>query len=443
MAVRASNRKARQEQPPRAMQPLNELAVARSTLFPLEPASGSRRQGDYFAQSWGLVRPLLGFPLGKKLPASERLRDSSLTVLLPAGGREESVETIDTPHGGLVRGERQGGGNGPALHPAAVQIAGEGNIPGGDIWSGHALIPSGLPPQPARWGTCTRVTGRSCLLPPFSLVTSSGQSMIAKTVNRRRPPKARFLPHKEIPAPLPILCEPCSLLEFAALRLSPVYYGLGVPAGDGTAVVIIPGLLGMDLTLFELHGWLTRVGYRAYFSGMGLAADCPNVLAKKLTATIDRAYVETGQRVHLIGYSLGGIFARSAAVRMPGRIASVTTLGSPFRGLVVHPLVLTLGNLVRHRIRRRYPNPPQGCATSRCSCAFARSLRRKWPRSVAQTAIYTREDGLVDWRYCRTGDPKVDVEVGGTHLGLIFNSTTYLLIAERLAAVSGKRTAKP
>jgi hypothetical protein len=125
------------------------------------------------------------------------------------------------------------------------------------------------------------------------------------------------------------------------------------------------------------------------------------------------------------------------------RIASVTTLGSPFRGLVVHPLVLTLGNLVRHGIRKRYPKPPQECATSRCSCAFARSLRRKWPRSVAQTAIYTREDGMVDWHYCRAGDPEVDVEVCGTHLGLTFNSTTYLRIAERLASGTRKRAAKP
>jgi pimeloyl-ACP methyl ester carboxylesterase len=259
--------------------------------------------------------------------------------------------------------------------------------------------------------------------------------MATKAVNLQRPPKPPFLPHEEIPSPRPILSEPFSLLELALLRLSPVYYGLGVPAGDGTAVVIIPCLLGIDLSLVELHAWLTRVGYRAYFSGMGLAADCPNVLARNLAATVERAYVETGQRVHLVGHSLGGIFARSAAVRMPDRIASVTTLGSPFRGLVVHPLVLGVASLVRRRIRSRYPKAPQGCATSQCSCPFARSLRRKWPRSVAQTAIYTREDGVVDWRYCRTGDPKVDVEVCGTHLGLIVNSTTYLRIAERLATV--------
>jgi len=178
-------------------------------------------------------------------------------------------------------------------------------------------------------------------------------------------------------------------------------------------------------------------------SGMGFAADCPDLLSRKLTATIDRAYVETGQRVHLIGHSLGGIFARSAAVRMPDRVASVTTLASPFRGLVVHPLALTLGGLVRRHIRSRYPKAPRGCATSRCSCAFARSLRRQWPRSVAQTAIYTRADGIVDWRYCRTGKPTVDVEVCGTHLGLIYNSATYVCIAKRLAAVAGSRAARP
>lgn len=265
--------------------------------------------------------------------------------------------------------------------------------------------------------------------------------MVAKAINPERTPKVRFLPHEEIPSPVPILCEPCSLLEFATLRMSPVYYGLGVPAGDGRAVVIVPGFLGIDLILFELHAWLARIGYRAYFSGMGLAAECPDLLAQNLTATIERAYRETGRRAHVVGHSLGGIFARSAAVRMPNCIASVTTLGSPFRGLVAHPFVLTLADLMRRRIRKRQPKP-QECATSRCSCAFGRSLRRKWPRSVAQTAIYTRDDGIVDWRYCRTGDPNVDIEVGGTHIGLIFNPTAYLRVAERLAAPSRTRAAR-
>jgi pimeloyl-ACP methyl ester carboxylesterase len=245
--------------------------------------------------------------------------------------------------------------------------------------------------------------------------------------------KAPFLPHEEISAPLPIFCEPLSLLEFAALRLSPVYYGKGVPVGDGSPVVLIPGLLCMDLFLSELHTWLARIGYRPYFSGMDVVADCPNELAQRLAETIRQAYQDTGCRVHLIGHSLGGVFARSAAVQMAEHIASVITLGTPFRGLVMHGWVLALANLVRRNLRTQDGMLPENCATSQCACAFGRSLRRPWPKSVTQTAIYTREDGLVHWRYCLTGDPNADVEVHGTHVGLIFNSTAYMHIAQRLA----------
>jgi pimeloyl-ACP methyl ester carboxylesterase len=251
-------------------------------------------------------------------------------------------------------------------------------------------------------------------------------------MKRVSPAKARFLPHAEISSPLPIFCEPLSLLELAVLRLSPVYYGIGVPEGDGSAVVIIPGLLCTDVFLSELHVWLARIGYRPYFSGMDVVNHCPDLLARRLAATIDLAYKETGCRVHLIGHSLGGVFARSAAVRMSDRIASVITLGTPFRGLVMHGFVRSVANVVRREIRTRH-GLPENCATSQCTCAFGRSLRRQWPKSVTQTAIYTREDGLVHWRYCLTGDPKADVEVHGTHIGLIFNSNTYMHIAERLA----------
>jgi len=241
-----------------------------------------------------------------------------------------------------------------------------------------------------------------------------------------------FLPHGEVAHPAPILSEPLCVLEFLALRLSPAYYGETIPHGDGSAVVIIPGLLLMDFNLFELHAWLQRIGYRPYYSGMGVAADCPDRLSRQLDETIDRAYAETGRRVHLIGHSLGGIFARSAAVRRPKRIASVITLGSPYRGLVLHSLIIALSEAVRGWIRSSGLAIPRECATSRCSCAFGRSLGRPWPRSVRQTAVYTKCDGVVDWRYCLSGKPDVDVEVVGTHLGLPFNESVFEQIADRL-----------
>lgn len=55
------------------------------------------------------------------------------------------------------------------------------------------------------------------------------------------------------------------------------------------------------------------------------------------------------------------------------------------------------------------------------------------PGSVQQTAIYTKDDGIVDWTYCRTGDKGVDFEVPGTHIGMAFNSSVFTIIAQRLA----------
>lgn len=250
---------------------------------------------------------------------------------------------------------------------------------------------------------------------------------------RRAPEAQPFVPHGEVLHPTPIFSEPLCALEYLALRLSPEYCGSTLPRGDGSAVVIIPGLLGMDLHLFELHAWLRRIGYRPYYSGIGFAADCPDHLSRQLDETIDCAYAETGHPVHLIGHSLGGIFARSAAVRRPKLIASVITLGSPYRGLSVHSLILTISNAVRGWIRSARPEVPVHCASSRCHCAFGRSLGQRWPRSVRQTAVYTRCDGLVDWRYCLSGKPDVDVEVVGTHIGLPVNATVFGHIATRLA----------
>ena len=105
------------------------------------------------------------------------------------------------------------------------------------------------------------------------------------------------------------------------MRASPVYYGLGVPRGDRSAVISIPGFMGTDLYLQELHWWLRRIGYRSYLSDIGRNADCLDLLVNRLLATIEKAHAETGRVVHLIGHSLGGILALSAASLRPDVVA--------------------------------------------------------------------------------------------------------------------------
>lgn len=223
--------------------------------------------------------------------------------------------------------------------------------------------------------------------------------------------------------------------EMLLLHASPTYYGLGIPLGDDSAVILVPGFLGTDVYLTQLHSWLEKIGYRPYFSGIGVNAECPNILIQqRLAENIRKARQATGRKAHIIGHSLGGIIARSIASQRPDDFASVISLAAPFRGMVAHKTILRAAEAVRkHIIEEHGEAVLPTCYTARCTCNFLDSLRRKLPSGIVETAIYTRNDGIVDWHYCRTGNTENDFEVPGTHLGLAFNSSVYKIIADRLA----------
>jgi hypothetical protein len=234
---------------------------------------------------------------------------------------------------------------------------------------------------------------------------------------------------------LPIWREWLAGFDWVLLRTSTAYFGVGLPKGDGSAVVTVPGFLGTDTYLLELHYWLRRMGYRPYASKIGRNADCPNLLLSRLITTLERAHRETGRRVHLIGHSLGGVLARSAASHRPDLVASVVSLGAPFRGIRSHPVVLRTRDVVR-RFLSGLPSRqflPPGCYTGTCTCGFVEALDR-FPSDVRELAIFSRGDGVVDWRMCVTGDGSKDREVLGTHVGLAFNPFVYRALAEFFAA---------
>lgn len=236
-------------------------------------------------------------------------------------------------------------------------------------------------------------------------------------------------------AELPIWRELLAGIELGFLMISPVFQGYGVPHGDGSGVVLVPGFLGTDLYLTQFRAWLQRIGYRPFYSGIRLNAECPNLLIRlNLHAAIEKAYKSTRRKVHLIGHSLGGTMVRSVAAQMPTRIASVITLAAPIRGVVAHAAVLRTAEMVRKQIKERHGcGVLPGCYTAQCTCNFVEALVGKFPQSIRQTAIYTKSDGIMDWRVCRTGDPSVDFEVSSTHIGLVFNPIVYSLVAQRLA----------
>jgi pimeloyl-ACP methyl ester carboxylesterase len=235
-------------------------------------------------------------------------------------------------------------------------------------------------------------------------------------------------------AKVPIFSEILFALDLVLLHAAPLYYGVGVPRGDGSAVVLIPAFLCPDVYLTPLHQWLSRIGYTPVFSGIGFNTECPNLLiTHQLNRTIDQAIAKSGRKLHLIGHSLGGVIARSIASQRPNDIASVITLGAPFRGTVAHAGILHAAAMVRKRILAKHgPAVLPSCYTARCTCDFLESLNCVMPAPVLQTAIFTESDGVVDWRYCKTDCAAADFSVSGTHVGLAFNPSAYSVIAKRL-----------
>ncbi len=235
---------------------------------------------------------------------------------------------------------------------------------------------------------------------------------------------------------MPLWREVLFGIDWVALHASPVYYGIGVPRGDGAPVVVIPGFLGSDDYLREMYYWLRRIGYKPYYSRIGRNAECPDVLTDRLFSTMDRAYSETGRPLHLIGHSLGGLVARSAAIRRPDQVAQVISLATPFRDIRVHPIVLAAAGFVRGRIldRQRERKVEKECYTGSCTCDFATSIQQDVPDSVSRAAIYTGTDGVVDWRSCVEEEQELNMKVTGTHTGLAFNPQVYRRVAKLLAA---------
>jgi triacylglycerol lipase len=93
--------------------------------------------------------------------------------------------------------------------------------------------------------------------------------------------------------------------------------------------------------------------------------------------------------------------------------------------------------MVRRRIQAKHGSAVlPDCYTGHCTCDFLNSLRHTMPASVAETAVYSESDGVVDWRYCKTDRPESDFSVCGTHVGLVFNPSVYGVVARRLANAS-------
>lgn len=231
------------------------------------------------------------------------------------------------------------------------------------------------------------------------------------------------------------LAETRWVLELVRLGADPLFLGgPGLPRGDGRPVVLIPGFLAGDQTLAVLAGWLWRLGYRPRTTGMIANIDCSDRALDRVERKVAELHDRTERRVAVVGHSRGGHFARALAARRPDDVSHAISLGADLRGLIgISAPTLYAVDAARVAMRATRRARDERCLAADCACGFTRDYTAPFPADrVRMTSIYSKGDGVVMWRGAVV--PYADnVEVTGSHVGLVFNRKAYRAIAAALA----------
>jgi triacylglycerol lipase len=246
-----------------------------------------------------------------------------------------------------------------------------------------------------------------------------------------------------IPRIPPLWRESRVVLEAAALRRSAVYRGRGVPAGERRPVLLIPGFLAGDLSLKTMSAWLREAGYCTHRTGIRANLNCSEEACARLEGQLEQMAERHGQRVTVIGQSRGGVFAKALAARRPELVSGIVTLGAPMVSqLAVHPLVLAQVGVVATLGTSRLPGLLSlSCLRGGCCEPFRSALAGPFPSTVGYVALYSRSDGIVDWRACLDPHAQRRVEVWASHCGMGLNAGVYEQVAEALATFRAGGTA--
>lgn len=199
------------------------------------------------------------------------------------------------------------------------------------------------------------------------------------------------------------------------------------PAGDGHPVIVFPGLSASDGSTLPLRWYLQNLGYQVAGWNQGYNFGPRAGILETARQQVLAACEETGEAVSLIGWSLGGVYARELAKRMPAQVRSVITLGTPFSGSHKSTNAWRLYQLTSgHDLSRDVEN-----------------FDLPTPPPVPTTSIYSRSDGVVAWpasvQAPAPGQPDTEnVEVYASHIGLGLNPSAWWVVADRLAQVPGR-----
>jgi pimeloyl-ACP methyl ester carboxylesterase len=198
------------------------------------------------------------------------------------------------------------------------------------------------------------------------------------------------------------------------------------PRGDGHPVLVIPGLGAGDASTVVLRRALRRRGYHPYGWRLGVNRGPTDEVVDRVPAEVADLHDRYGQRVSIIGWSLGGVYAHAAARAHPDLTRQVITLGSPIR--ITHPAQTRAMRYYRRRAHRHVAEhrlPP--------------SELTQPPLAVPATSIFSTWDGIVSWRAClhEPGEHRENIAVVSSHFGLGQHPAVLWAVADRLAQPDG------
>ncbi len=226
-------------------------------------------------------------------------------------------------------------------------------------------------------------------------------------------------PDLKPPRLLYLATEGRTLLEYG-WYLQSLLWLRTLPKGDGHPVLVLPGFTTSDATTGALRRFLRSRGYRAYGWRQGLNLGLKPGLEIKMTRRLRDLHHRHGRRVSMIGWSLGGIYARELARQNPEFVRQVITLGSPFN----------------HSPRANHAwRLYEKLASDKVEEQAERLSGLEKPLDVPSSAVYSQTDGIVAWQCClqEEGTEAENVQVYGSHCGLGHNPMALYVIADRLA----------
>jgi pimeloyl-ACP methyl ester carboxylesterase len=197
--------------------------------------------------------------------------------------------------------------------------------------------------------------------------------------------------------------------------------------GDRHPVLILPGFTAGDRSTAPLRAVLRSQGYWTHGWQLGMNVGPTDRILEGLHARLAQVFERHGRRVSVIGWSLGGIYARELARGHPEAVRQVITLGSPFRMVDGDR---SAASAIADRMARRFSAEWTGLALDEAQRA---------PLQVPSTAIYTRTDGVCRWHTCidEVTEQHENIEVRGSHSGLGFNPAVVVAVSDRLAQAEG------